>query len=98
MNFLELRYGGKTLYNNVDILRILKREEFLWLIDSEVSGAKIEIENNTLIWHDGYYLSGDWYYGIFKGGHFFGNWLNGIFESGHFEGNWNSGIDLSKNN
>ena len=29
-----------------------------------------EIKNNTLIWHDGDYLSGNWHYGIFKGGNF----------------------------
>jgi hypothetical protein len=98
MNFLELIHGGKTWTNQKDILEILKREGFHWLIDSEISEAKIEIKNNTLIWHDGLYLSGDWYYGIFKSGHFFGNWLNGIFEHGYFDGNWNSGINLSKNN
>jgi hypothetical protein len=98
MNFLELIYGGKTWTNQKDILKILKQERLYWLIDSEVSEAIIEIKNNTLLWHSGSYLSGDWHYGIFKNGHFFGNWLNGIFEHGYFNGNWNSGIDLSKNN
>ena len=98
MNFLELIHNNKTWTNQNDILNILKKEGFYWLIDSEVSEAIIEIKHNTLIWHSGSYLSGDWHYGIFKNGHFFGNWLNGIFEHGYFNGNWNSGIDLSKNN
>lgn len=97
MDFLELKHGGKTYTNQREIINILKKEGFYWLIDSEVSEAIIEIKNNTLIWHDGSYLSGDWYYGIFKKGNFFGKWENGIFEDGTFEGKWNSGIDLSKN-
>ena len=98
MNFLELNHEGKTWTNKKDIVRILRQQGFYWLIDSEVDDAIIEIINNTLLWHSGLYLSGDWHYGIFKSGHFHGNWLNGIFESGYFDGNWNSGIDLSKNN
>jgi hypothetical protein len=98
MNFVELRYGDKTFNKAHDILKILREHDFFWLIDSEVSDAVIEIKNNTLIWHTGYYLSGDWYYGIFKSGHFFGTWENGIFEGGEFKGTWISGINLSKNN
>lgn len=97
MGILELKHNNQTWTNKRDILNILKREGFYWLIDSEVSDAIIEIKKDTLIWHSGTYLSGDWYYGIFKNGDFFGNWLNGIFEHGNFNGNWNSGIDLSKN-
>lgn len=98
MGFLELKYDNQTITNQREIVKILKKEAFYWLIDSEVSDAIIEIKNNTLIWYDGTYLSGDWYYGIFKNGNFFGNWENGIFENGQFNGNWNSGINLSKNN
>jgi hypothetical protein len=96
MNFLELKHKGKTYTNNRDILEILKEEGFYWLIDSEVSEAIIEINKGTLIWYSGIFMSGDWYYGIFKGGKFFGNWENGIFEHGYFNGNWNSGINLTK--
>ncbi len=98
MGFIELTHNGKTFKNKREILDILKSKKFFWLIDSEVIDAIIEIKNNTLIWHDGTYLSGDWYYGIFKKGNFFGNWENGIFESGVFNGVWNTGIDLSKKN
>ena len=98
MNFLELKYVGKTYTEPKQIIKILKEESFYWLIDSEVDGAIIEIENNTLIWHEGIYMVGDWEYGIFKNGGFYGNWKNGIFENGYFNGNWESGINLSKNN
>ena len=98
MNFLELKYVGKTYTEPKQIIKILKDEGFYWLIDSEVDGAIIEIENNTLIWNEGIYMVGDWEYGIFKNGGFYGNWKNGIFENGYFNGNWESGINLSKNN
>jgi len=98
MDFLELKYVGKTYTEPKQIIKILKEEGFYWLIDSEVDGAIIEIENNTLIWHEGIYMVGDWKYGIFKNGGFYGNWKNGIFENGYFNGNWESGINLSKNN
>lgn len=98
MDFLELKHDGKTYTSKNDILKNLKSEGFYWLIDSEVSEAVIEIKNDTLIWHSGIFMSGDWHYGIFKGGKFFGNWENGIFEHGYFNGNWKSGINLTKNN
>lgn len=98
MDFLELKYVGKTYTDPKQINKILKEEGFYWLIDSEVDGAIIEIENGTLIWHEGVYMVGDWHYGIFKNGGFYGNWKNGIFENGYFNGNWESGINLSKNN
>jgi hypothetical protein len=98
MNFLELKYKDKTYTNQIDILFILKSENFYWLVDSEVSNAIIEIKKKTIIWHSGSFLVGNWYYGIFKGGDFFGTWENGIFESGNFKGRWLSGVDLTKNN
>ena len=98
MNFLELKVGDKSYVNQRQILKILKDNKFYWLIDSEVSDAIIEIKKNTIIWHNGIFMSGNWYYGIFKGGSFYGNWENGIFESGYFNGNWKSGINLTKNN
>jgi len=96
MDFLELKYEDKTYTNHKQIINILKNKGFHWLIDSEVDGASIEIVNDTLIWNDGIYMVGDWYYGIFKGGSFYGNWKNGIFENGYFNGNWVSGVNLSK--
>ena len=93
----ELMFNNKKYYNKKEINNILRKQKFYWLIDSETENAIIEIKNNTLIWHDGDYLSGNWHYGIFKGGNFYGNWENGIFEGGNFVGNWVSGINLSKN-
>lgn len=98
MEYLELKFNGKTYINQREIIKILKDNQFFWLIDSEVDSAKIEILNNTLIWNEGIFMSGNWYYGIFKNGGFYGNWQNGIFENGYFDGNWKSGIDLTKNN
>lgn len=94
MRYSELNYNGKRYTNTRQINDILEKESFFWLIDSEIERAKIEIKNGTLIWHDGDYLSGDWYYGIFKSGNFFGNFQNGIFESGNFKGKWISGIKV----
>lgn len=95
MNFLELKYKGKTYTTNSKILEILTNEKLYWLVDSEVDGAIIEIHNSTLIWHEGIFMSGDWHYGIFKNGGFYGNWENGIWENGYFNGNWISGIKLN---
>lgn len=96
MEFLELKYNGKTYTNQREIINILKSNSFFWLIDAEVDSAIIEIDRGTIIWHEGIFMSGDWNYGIFKNGGFYGNWLNGIFEDGYFDGKWNSGIRLDK--
>lgn len=95
-NIIELVYQGKTYTAKNQILSILEKEQFYWLIDSELSNAIIEIKNNTIIWHDGIFLSGNWKYGIFKNGEFYGTWENGIFENGIFDGKWISGVNLSK--
>lgn len=97
-NILELVYQGKTYTTHNQISLILEKEQFYWLIDSELSNAIIEIKKDTIIWHDGIFLSGNWKYGIFKNGEFYGTWENGIFENGIFDGKWISGINLSKNN
>ncbi len=73
MGILELKRGNRTYTNPREILKILKSEGFYWLIDSEMADAKIEIENNTVIWNDGHYVTGNWYYGIFKNGVSFSN-------------------------
>ncbi len=95
MDFLELRYEGKTYTTKNQILEILLKEKLYWLIDSEIDQAIIEIKKNTLIWHEGIYMSGNWHYGIFKNGGFYGTWENGIWENGFFNGEWISGIKLN---
>ncbi len=95
MDFLELRYEDKTYTTKNQILEILLKEKLYWLIDSEIDQAIIEIKKNTLIWHEGIYMSGNWHYGIFKNGGFYGTWENGIWENGFFNGEWISGIKLN---
>lgn len=96
MGILELVYKRKKYTDYKTIIKILKDEKFYWLIDSEVSDAIIEIDNDTILWHSGNFMVGIWKYGIFKNGGFYGIWENGIFENGYFKGEWVSGIDLSK--
>lgn len=93
MRFKELIYKNQTIQNNKKILQILESQGFQWLVDSINNEAKIEIKNNTIIWHDGYF-SGIWHYGIFKGGVFHGTFENGIWENGDMKGTFKSGIKL----
>ena len=94
MRFSELIYNGDKITNNNQILNILENENLHWLIDSEIEDAEIEIKNNTLIWHNGSYFSGNWHYGIFKDGKFYGTFENGILEGGIFRGKFVSGVKL----
>lgn len=98
MRYLELKYNGK-IYTHIEEIEeigdILESLGFNWLVDSEIRNSKIEIKRGTLIWYDGIFISGDWNYGIFKGGEFYGNWESGIFEGGLMNGEWNGGINLS---
>lgn len=80
--------NGENIDNN-DIKLInnlLKKNDLLWLIEADILNADIEVKNNTLIWNNGLFLSGDWHYGIFKNGSFYGTFKNGIIESGIFKG------------
>lgn len=96
MRYIELKYKEKIYTKLSDINNILKNEEFYWIIDSEIENAKLEIKNRTLIWNDGNFYNGNWYYGIFKQGNFYGVWENGIWENGNFYGKWESGINLTQ--
>lgn len=95
MNILELKYQGRTYTTANQITKLLNQLQFFWLIDSEVDKAIIEIKNDTLIWYEGIFMSGNWHYGIFKNGGFYGIWENGIWENGYFDGKWISGIKLN---
>ena len=97
MRFKELIYGDRKMTNNREIETFLEKNNFNWLIDSEMSDAVLEIEKGTLIWHSGIFMTGNWKYGIFKNGGFYGVFENGIFEDGHFDGLWKSGINLKNN-
>lgn len=94
MRYTELKYDNKTYTIESQINKILENQKFYWLLDSEFENAVLEIKKDTLIWHSGDFFSGNWHYGIFKGGSFNGNWENGIFENGSFSGKWLSGINL----
>ena len=94
MRYSELKYNGKVYTSDIQINEILEKENLFWLIDSEIEKANIEIINNTLIWNEGNFYTGNWEYGIFKDGIFYGNWENGIWENGNFAGKWKSGIKM----
>lgn len=95
MRFNELTYKGNLIKDNREITKILQLEGFYWLIDAEIENASIEIIKNTIIWKEGNFYSGNWYYGIWKNGNFYGVWENGIFEGGNFKGKFISGLDNS---
>ncbi len=94
MRYSHFIYNSQVITDPNEQNRILEANNFHWLIDSEVESCKIEIKNNTLIWHDGVYYSGHWHYGIFKSGEFYGVFENGIFEGGKFHGKFISGVNL----
>ncbi len=94
MRFKELVYQDRKITDQKQIIDILEKNNFHWLIDSEFEDAKIEIRNNTLIWHGGIFYSGDWHYGIFRDGDFYGDFENGIFEGGNLYGKFISGLNL----
>lgn len=96
MRFKNFKYRDKSYIDESKITKILIENGLSWLVDSEFFSADIEILNNTIIWNDGIFLSGDWNYGIFKNGEFYGKWNGGIFERGLFRGNWIDGINLSE--
>ncbi len=93
MRYREFIVDGSSINSQSEVEKILKSNGFYWLIDSEIENASIELKNNTIIWKDGKYYSGNWHYGIFKSGIFSGKWENGIFEGGIFNGEWKSGIN-----
>jgi hypothetical protein len=92
MRFKELRVDGVVLTKPTEISDKLRNLDLKWLINSEIEDAVVEIKNNTVIWHSGNFISGDWHYGIFKSGNFYGTFENGIFEGGTFKGKFVSGI------
>ena len=89
--FKYLLYKNSKIIDEYEIIKVLERLNFNWLIDSETENAEIEIKKDTIIWHGGYFY-GNWKYGIFKKGIFHGVFENGIFENGEFKGEFESGI------
>ena len=93
MKYKELEFNGETYIKKSEIEKILKNNNFYWLIDGEFEDAIIEIKNNTILWKEGTWYNGTWEYGIWLNGKFHGTWKNGIFEDGIFKGDWESGIN-----
>jgi hypothetical protein len=86
MKYRSLIFNNTKYTTQHQIEKILRDLKFFWLIDAEIEDAEIEIKNNTLIWHNGIFLSGQWIFGIFRNGNFYGNFINGIWEDGQFNG------------
>lgn len=91
--YKELVYKGDTIKERYLIEEVLVKEGMSWFIDAETSNAKLEIQNDTLIfnggiwyngvWRFGAWRAGEWRYGIWKDGVWFnGTWYNGVFQSG----------------
>ena len=77
---------------NQNVTNILSGLGFNWLLESEFDNAELEIKNNTLIWKNGIYYYGNWFYGIFLNGTFYGNFLSGVFKKGIFKGKRLGGV------
>src|ERR1035437_8416441 len=94
MRFKSLTYNSQKFTREPEINKILQDKNLDWLIDAEFENAEISIENNTLLWHNGDWYSGDFVYGIWFNGRFYGgNFINGIWQNGEFhDGTFESGI------
>ncbi len=95
MKYKQLIINNKIFYNDIEISKILNDIGFNWLVNSETEMADIEVINNTIIWKDGNFYTGNWEYGIWENGNFWGIWENGIWKDGNFKGKFISGIDYS---
>jgi uncharacterized protein YjbI with pentapeptide repeats len=94
--FIRAVINGVMLDDPRTIEKELASNQLDWLNNCEFEDATITVTNNTLIWENGTFYSGRWYYGIFKGGVFHGDFLNGILEGGTFKGKWFSGVNNTK--
>lgn len=87
-------YDGVECTHESEIVKKLEiNPNVSWLLLCEFEDSEIEIKNNTVIWKNGSFYSGDWHYGIWLNGSFYGGvWESGIFENGVFSGKWKDGI------
>ena len=94
MRFKSLKYNSQKFTRELDINKIIQDNNLDWLSDAEFENAEIEIEKNTLIWHQGDWYVGDFIYGIWLNGKFYGgNFINGIWQDGEFfDGTFESGL------
>ena len=62
--------------------------QYSWLLEAELSGALIGVNNDDLIWYKGTWIFGRW---------FGGTWQSGVWMSGDwYGGTWNSNIVTDK--
>jgi hypothetical protein len=88
--YKELIYKGNIITKKHLIEEILVKENMSWFIDSETYNARIEIQNDTLIFNGGTWFNGIFKFGAFRSGEwkygtFNGVWFNGVWKDGNFE-------------
>jgi hypothetical protein len=81
MRYKQLLYKNDIYTDEAEIENILKKENLDWVVKAEIEEADISIVKKTLIWNEGSFIFGYWFYGIFKRGSFNGVWINGIDET-----------------
>lgn len=86
--YKELIYKGNIVTERHLIEEILVKEDMSWFIDSETFNARLEIENDTLIFNGGTWYNGVWKFGAWRSGEWkYGTWENGVW----FNGVWQDG-------
>lgn len=89
MRYKELLYQGKTLTQEHEIDAVLARDGFGWILDAEISNARLEIDSGYLVWNAGVWYNGTWKMGVWRGGTWkFGRWEDGVF----YNGDWEDGL------
>jgi hypothetical protein len=84
--YKELKIEGKIITDKIEIESFLIENNFNWIIDAEISNARLEITKNTLVWNAGTWYNGDWQYGVFRNGEFkYGTFMNGVWYNGVFQ-------------
>ena len=91
MKYKELVYKGNAVTEQYLIEEILVKHGMAWFIDAETYNARIEIQNNILIFNGGTWYNGVWKFGAWRGGEWKygvwkdGVWFNGVWKDGTFE-------------
>jgi hypothetical protein len=89
--YKELIYKGSIITEKHLIEEVLVEEGMTWFIDSETFNARLEIQNNTLIFNAGTWYNGVWKFGAWRCGEWKygvwedGVWFNGVWQDGTFE-------------
>lgn len=87
--YKELKYQGTIYTEKYQIEEILVKENMSWFMDAETFNARLEINNDTLIFNGGTWYNGVWKFGAFRNGTWkFGTWEDGVI----FNITWEDGI------